>query len=137
MTAAGPADRQQGLLARLTLARQRADAQRRRTADLRGRLTVVEQQAELNRFLHQVAEGLLARAHADLATTRAQVVQLRLDHAEVQRQRNAIRGDFTAMERRALAAEQALAEQPRDASLAAPTASEDHTSPPAPGASAR
>lgn len=118
MTAAGPADRGQGLLARVTRARQRADAQRRRTADLQVRLADAERRAELNRERYGAAEKLWAKAAANLAGARNQVNQLGLDHAEVQRQRNVTRRDLSAaqadirvLEHRAKAAERRLAEQ--------------------------
>lgn len=130
MNAAGPADRYNPVVDRIARAWARARHRPQLVADLRGDLAFAAEQVELHLRARRKAE-------AKVATLANQVRQLELDHAEVQRQRNAIRGDFAAMERRVIAAEQALAGGTRDASLAAPTASEDHTSTTAPGASAR
>lgn len=130
MNAAGPADRYNPIVDRLARAWHRARHQHPTNAELWDDLARATEYAESGWAAHR-------KASATIATLRNQVVQLRLDHAEVQRQRNAIRGDFAAMERRVIAAEQALAGGTRDASLAAPTVSEDHTSTTAPGASAR
>lgn len=123
MTAAGPADRYNPIVDRLARAWARARHRHPTNAELWDDLARATEYAESGWAAHR-------KASATIATLRNHAEQLRLDHAEVQRQRNAIRGDFAAMEGRALAAEQALAEQPRDASLAVPTASENQTTGP-------
>lgn len=124
-------------------------------------VTVVERIARLVRPSQITVTGALIDTSAALSETEGKravaerrAVQLEMDVKQAQRERNA------ALDRAAIA-ERRLAEQidiatrasnrhgllnepdlvapggTRDASLAAPTASEDHTSPTAPGASAR